>query len=127
MLSFKLPGFHQPLIVRDEKGFTLIEVLIAVAMTGLIVAGVLMVMGTSSKILVVAKNEEKAKDLAASDMEYLRSQSFGSSALPNTSSSFPGFTAVAVINPFQMTEERIDITVTWNSGSYTLTDYRAEY
>jgi len=72
MLKVKLMKSHKMGIIRDQRGFSLIEVLIALAMAGVIIAGVLMVMGTSTKILVLAKNQEISKDIAASEMEYIR-------------------------------------------------------
>jgi type II secretory pathway pseudopilin PulG len=133
-LSFKLPGFHQPLIVRDEKGFTLIEVLIVIVLTTLIVAGVLVVMGTSSKILAVTNTQETAKDIAISDMEYVISQPYYNQA-NQTSYQLPTATQnyIATLNVTDVTwnagaEEEIDITIALNGKTlFTLTDFRTPY
>jgi prepilin-type N-terminal cleavage/methylation domain-containing protein len=139
MLSFKLPGFHQPLIVRDEKGFTLIEVLIAIALAAVIVSGVLITIGTASKMLVRTKNQETAKDIASMEMEYVRSQGFAASyplpALPAIYSRFtfnstntPPFSAI--VSPIQLGEQKVEIDVYLIGSStpiYTLVDYRVAY
>ena len=72
MLDFRLPGFHKSSIVHDEKGFTLIEVLIAIALSAVIVSGVLITIGTASKMLVRTKNQDIAKDIASMEMEYIQ-------------------------------------------------------
>ena len=60
MLNIKFPKLRKLGIVRDEKGFTLIEVLIAIAFMMVVVGGIIMAISTSSKILVIANNKEIA-------------------------------------------------------------------
>ena len=139
MLNFRLPGFHQPSIVRDEKGFTLIEVLISIALSAVIVSGVLITIGTASKMLVRTKNQETAKDIASMEMEWIRSQPYAASYnLPNLPAIYNNFTLNAanitpfVINAIKLhdTEHEVEIDV-YVKGSttpiYTLVDYRAQY
>jgi prepilin-type N-terminal cleavage/methylation domain-containing protein len=139
MLNFRLPGFHQPSIVRDEKGFTLIEVLISIALSAVIVSGVLITIGTASKMLVRTKNQETAKDLASTEMEYIRSQAFSgsytltvpsiySSRFTLNSTNTPPFSAT--VSPLQLGEQKIEIDVYLIGSStpiYTLVDYRVSY
>lgn len=135
MLNVRLPKHRKPGIGRGEKGFTLLEVLIAVALTSIIVAGIYMAMATSTKVLVDANTQETAKDMAASAMEWIKSQPYNpaSYTLPlsmRTNGSLTVFptTGVIPVNEFRMNEERIDITI--QSGGktvFTLTDYRVNY
>jgi prepilin-type N-terminal cleavage/methylation domain-containing protein len=119
---------------QNQNGFTLIEVLIVIALTTLIVAGVLVVMGTSSKILVITNTRETAKDIAISDMEYVISQPYYNQA-NQTSYQLPSQTQnyVATLNITDVTwnagaEEEIDITITLNGVTlFTLTDFRTPY
>lgn len=140
MLNIKLPGFHKSSIVHDEKGFTLIEVLIAIALSAVIVSGVLITIGTASKMLVRTKNQDIAKDIASTEMEYVRSQvySAGYSLLPissmpasysNFSCSSASFTS-PLVTPLQLGEQKIEIDVFMNGSTtpiYTLVDYRVSY
>jgi len=140
MKNIRLPGFHKLGIARDQKGITLIEVIITIAMTAIIVAGVLMVIGTSTKILVMTKNQETAKDIAASEIEYIRSVPYADSynlpALPDADSNFtiisststPPYTVYAT--PIQLGEQEIEIDVFVKgsaSAIYKLVDYRTNF
>ena len=139
MINFRFAKLGKPGIVRDEKGFTLIEILIVVAMTGIMVAGVLMVIGTSTKILIKTKNQETAKDIAATEMEYIRSQSFsGSYTLPALPAIYSNFTLNstntppfnAIVTPLQLCEQKIEIDVFLKGSTtpiYELVDYRVDY
>ena len=119
--------------MQDEKGFTLIEVLIAVALAATIIAGLLVVIATSTKIMVRTKNEETAKDIAASEIEYIRSVPYADSyTLPPLAPSYSNF---SVTNPvvaqyIEMNEQQIEIDVFVNGNSnpiFKLTDYRTNF
>ncbi len=59
-------------LARNEKGFTLIEVLVALALTGLIAAAFLMAIATSLKAISIADERTTAESLARSQMEYVK-------------------------------------------------------
>ena len=133
MLNIRLPGFYKQSIVREGKGFTLIEVLIACALSGAIIAGLIVVIATSTKLMIRTKNEETAKDIAASEIEYIRSVPYADSyLLPPLSSLYSNFT---VTNPvitkyIEMNEQQIEIDVFVNGNSnpiFKLTDYRTNF
>ena len=91
-----------------------------------------MAMSTSTKVLVDANTQETAKDMAASAMEWIKSQPYNaiSYTLP-TSLQTSGSLSIALpvtVNEFRMNEEQIDIII--QSGGktvFTLTDYRVNY
>jgi len=87
MLNVRLPKLRKPGIVQEEKGFTILEVLLAIFVTVVIGTAIALSIGTSSKVLVLANTQEVAKDIAASDMEYIRSLPFASNYILLTSSS----------------------------------------
>lgn len=62
--------------MKDQKGFSLIEVVIAVALLGIIAVGFLGALGTASKALFTADERETAKNLAESQMEYVKQKSY---------------------------------------------------
>jgi prepilin-type N-terminal cleavage/methylation domain-containing protein len=58
-----------------SRGFTLIEVVIAIAFIGVISIAFLSALSTASTVLVVADERATAESLARSQMEYVKNQS----------------------------------------------------
>ncbi len=61
-------------MIKNEKGFSLIEVLIALALLGIIAVAFLTALSTASKALFIADERTTAESLARSQMEYVKSQ-----------------------------------------------------
>jgi len=66
-------------VIKNEKGFTLLEVLIAVALVSLIAVAFLSGLATASKALVIADEHATAESLARSQMEHIKNQSYSTS------------------------------------------------
>ena len=88
------------LINRNQKGFTLIEVLIAIAILGVIAVPFLTALSTSSRALIIADERTTAESLVRSEVEYVRSQdycnaswSYNVNSIGSTSSGLPGWLA----------------------------------
>ena len=62
--------------MRSQEGFTLIEVLVSLALLGVILAGILGALGTSSKATVTNDVQTTAQNLAEGQMEYVRNQPY---------------------------------------------------
>ena len=62
--------------IRSEKGFTLVEVLVAVALLAIIGIGLLTALGSASKVLLKADTRETARDLAQAQMEYIQNYEY---------------------------------------------------
>jgi len=62
--------------MRKEKGFTLVEVIIALAILGVIGIAFLGALATASKSVVVADEQATSESLARSEMEYVKSQDY---------------------------------------------------
>ena len=58
--------------MKSEKGFTFIEVVIALAIVGVIAVGFAGGLGTAAKGLLTADERETANNLAESQMEYVK-------------------------------------------------------
>jgi len=69
---------------HNQAGFSLIEVLISIAILGAIGATFLAAVGTSSSAVAVADRRDTAKQLAVSQMEYTKHQPYSSVAKINT-------------------------------------------
>ena len=61
-------------LMKSEKGFSLIEVIIAIAILGIIGTAFLGALATASKAMFVADERATAESLARSQMEYVKSQ-----------------------------------------------------
>ena len=62
--------------MRNEKGFTLIEVIIAMALLGIIAIAFLGGLATASKAIIIADERATAESLARSQMEYVKNQDY---------------------------------------------------
>ena len=62
--------------MRNQAGFTLLEVLIALALLGMIAAGILGAVGTSSKATLTNDVQTTAQNLAEGQMEYVQNQPY---------------------------------------------------
>jgi prepilin-type N-terminal cleavage/methylation domain-containing protein len=78
MLNIRLKKLRKTGIARDEKGFTLVEVVISIMLLGLISAALATGLSTSSKVLLHTDIRETAKNLAETQMEYIKLFPFAS-------------------------------------------------
>jgi len=120
MLDIRLLKLRKSVIVQQKKGFTILEVLIAVFLVVVIGAAIALSIGTSSKVLVLANTQEVAKDVAASDMEYIRSLPFADNYILLTSSSSSSSLGNSVIFKAIVTPGAATGTVAFKDGSTLL-------
>jgi prepilin-type N-terminal cleavage/methylation domain-containing protein len=64
--------------LRKQRGFTLIEVLIALGLLGVVGIAFLGTLATSSNGIMVSDERATAESLARSEMEYVKSQDYSS-------------------------------------------------
>ncbi len=79
--------------MKNQKGFSLIEVIVSIALLGIIAAGFLAALGTASKVLFIADERETAKNLAESQMEYVKEQDYALSYAPAVPDEYAGYSA----------------------------------
>ncbi len=125
--------------MKRERGFSFIEVVIALAVLGIIAVGFLSGLGTASKGLLIANERETANNLAEAQIENVKKQAYDSTNNPPQYSLMPGIPGNFSID--QPLAERLDpdldgfddddgiqkITVTVRHGSkevLTLEDYK---
>ena len=75
---------------KNEKGFSLIEVVIALALLGIIAIAVLSGLATASIALIIADERTTSESLARSQMEYVKNCSY-----ENEATSYPAASIVA--------------------------------
>lgn len=115
-----------------SRGFTLIEVVIAIALIGIIGAAILSALSTASLALIIADTRATAESLARTQMEYVAKNQFYERAanfdeviyvtLPIAD--IPdGYTIWSVNRAGETVEDVIG--VPWNSGNNTAADVDA--
>ena len=62
--------------LRKQRGFTLIEVIIAMALLGIIAIAFLGALATASSSIIIADERTTAESLARSQMEYAKNQDY---------------------------------------------------
>ena len=82
MLNIRLPKLHEPGIVREEKGFTLIEVLVAVLLLTTLTAALATGFVTASKVLLRNDVRQTALNLAEYEMEWVKTQPYQETTNP---------------------------------------------
>lgn len=62
--------------MRNQEGFSMLEVLLSLALIGIIVAGILSALATSSRATITNEVQTTAQNLAEGQIEYVRSQQY---------------------------------------------------
>jgi prepilin-type N-terminal cleavage/methylation domain-containing protein len=124
--------------MRNEKGYTLIEIMIALALLGVIAVAFLGALATASNTIIVTDKHATAESLARSEMEYVKKQDYSvvpwdftvtssqrsfinkpswwdTSPPPLLSSDYDGYTVIVSASLLHDTDDRLQkITVTVN-------------
>jgi prepilin-type N-terminal cleavage/methylation domain-containing protein len=62
--------------MKSEKGFSLIEVMLAIALMGVVAVAFLGALATGSRAIFIADERATAESLARTEMEYVRNQNY---------------------------------------------------
>jgi prepilin-type N-terminal cleavage/methylation domain-containing protein len=143
MLNIRLPKLRKPGILREERGFTLIEVLVAMVLLGLITAALANGFITASKVLLHNDSRQTAKNVAETQLEYIKNQPYALAydtsyhigppvagvqvpAGYSSSNVVHSGTDITYFNPVRDANvQLITVTVTGPANvTYTLTDYK---
>jgi len=85
-------------MMRSEKGFSLVEVLISLVLISIIASGFLGAMTDSYKYLLLAKERTVAESIARSQIEYIENQPYNSEKEYLTIAVPDGFEIIPVID-----------------------------
>ena len=139
MFKSRLKKLGKQRIIQSQKGFTLVEVMVAVILLSIVTTGVFSGLITASKILFKNDSRETAKNLAETQMEFVKQQTFiaGSGTSVYTAAPIPaaqsGYSvSINVISGPNLTPprdsylEQITVTVTGpgNNTSVSIVDYK---
>ena len=70
------------ILLKEEQGMTLIETLIGMGIISVMAVVFLMSMSTTSKAIMISQERVTAENLAKSQMEYIRSQTYDAENSP---------------------------------------------
>jgi len=114
--------------MRSQKGFTLVEVIVGVALMSVVGIGLLTALTGASTVLLKADAQETARDLAQAQMEYMQSTGYRSDCayLPKDTDAdgvddidkeYPGFTSSITAAPVSGETDLQEITISVAHGS----------
>ena len=130
------------LIRHSSRGFSLIEVLVALAILGLVAVAFLGGLATANKAMFIADKRTTAESLARTEMEYVKNCSYEYGASPIYERDFEspthaGYfisvdappidpdTGTPLVNPSEdIGIQKITVTVSLNEPVITLVDYK---
>ena len=89
--------------MKKERGFAFIEVVISLAIIGIVAVGFLSGLATASKGLLTADERETAKNLAEAQMEYVKNQPYSVSYSPSAAilAEYDGYEVFISTTPLQ--------------------------
>lgn len=94
--------------MKSEKGYSLLEVIVSIALLGIICVVFLSSMNTASKALFTADQTETAKNLAETQMEYIKSQPYSTIYSPAPiPPEYAGYTASVNVSSITSRDENI--------------------
>jgi prepilin-type N-terminal cleavage/methylation domain-containing protein len=81
--------------INRQQGFSLLEVIISIALLGIVGVGLFSGLGIASKSLITTDERETAKNIAEMQMEYLKYQPYSNTYTPrDITSDYPGYSVV---------------------------------
>jgi prepilin-type N-terminal cleavage/methylation domain-containing protein len=88
--------------MKSEKGFTLIGVVIAIALVGIIAAAFLGGLANASKALFTTDTHATGNNLAESQMEYVKKQPYATAYIPAPiPSEYVGYSVTIDVTPLE--------------------------
>ena len=106
----------------SSRGFSLIEVSIAIALIGVLAVAILGALSYASTVLIITDRQATAESLAKSQMEFVKNQEYklAENGDVATYDEIPGIPAGYAIGSFNRTGETDDVVgIPWNSGNNT--------
>jgi prepilin-type N-terminal cleavage/methylation domain-containing protein len=119
--------------MNNQKGFSLIDVLVSLAIVSLLSGGFLSALTSSTKAVITVDQKDTGRALAQSQMEYIKEQDFADNYEVNSSilSRYPGYEidTIIVATPTQRDAliQEITINVSQNGEVVTsLEDFKVK-
>ena len=101
--------------IRDQRGSSLIEVMLSIALLGILVVGFLSAIGTGSMALFTTDERQTAKNLAESQMEYVKRLPFDNSyEAADFGDEYAGYAAAIMVSGMGENLQAIEVIITRN-------------
>ena len=114
----------------NQRGFTLIEILITLALMSIVVVGVFVVLNNAYSFTSRADAHETAVNLAEYEMQYIKNCGFSASytRAPSGPEESEGFNPPVInVQTINSNEQEITVTINGRNVSYTLQGYKVDY
>lgn len=125
-------------LIRSEKGLTLIELIIALGLLGVLVIAFLGAMAGASKAMFLADERTTAESIARAEMEYVKNLEYEHNSpqsyekINQSVAGFSDYTITTGITELSLQLQKVSITVLHNgnpvytSGNFTLEGYKVD-
>jgi type II secretion system protein I len=113
-------------MMRKQQGFTIVELLVAMSILGIVAVGFLNALTSSSQAAVKAERMDAGRVIAESQMEWVKSQSFSSTGNYTSNSSlmtqYPGYTVTIAAETAAQRDSSIQkVTITVSHSGKVIT------
>ncbi len=109
---------------KNEKGFTALETIIAVALIGLISAAFMSALTTACESFVTVDSETTARNLAESQMEFVKGQAYSGNYTPaSVPAEYGGYTVEIITSQLRTDIQRVTVSV--DRGGEEITSLRS--
>ncbi len=125
-------------LMRNEKGLTLLEVMVALGLLGILIVAFLGAMAGASRAMFIADERATAESIARTQMEWVKNQEYediGPQSYEKTDESIPAYidyTVTIGVTELSFRLQKITVIVLHNgnpvytSGNYTLEGYKVD-
>jgi len=118
---------------KSQKGIALLEVLIVLVIMGILAVGMLSALAAASKVLLKTDARETAKNLAETEMEYIKSEPYVQAASTYNSLAIAAaqqgrYAPAVAVTPVagRADVQKITVTITGPGITYVLEDYKIQ-
>lgn len=112
----------------NERGFSIAEALVAIAIIAIVITGFMATYGTGSLAVLTIDSEAELQRLARNQLEYVKSYAYNPTAITYPLLATPAeYSVIVTVSPLPATDDNIQkvtVTVTRDDRTLTVADYK---